>query len=145
MLIRKIDNLAVTVKKGFDETAAATREGFDETSDWLNKVQEGLSKVQGGLDRVAESLQESLMCLKSLQAPNYPYPHLVVLEEVETQGGKKSLLSKFQGMAMKDMRLHFLCAVDMSKVPCGANGEGYRFRETRGWVKKLSPALQVKI
>lgn len=47
-------------------------------------------------------------------------------------------------MAVKDMASHFLCPVDMSKVPCGIDGEGYRFGETRGWVKKLSPVLQVR-
>ncbi|CAN0093986.1 unnamed protein product, partial [Ectocarpus sp. 12 AP-2014] len=33
----------------------------------------------------------------------------------------------------------------MTKVPCGYGGEGYRFRETRGWVKKISPVLQVAV
>ncbi|CAM9860887.1 unnamed protein product [Ectocarpus sp. 4 AP-2014] len=46
---------------------------------------------------------------------------------------------------MKDMTPHFLCPVDMEKVPCGMNGEGYRFRERRSWVKKLAPALQVAV
>ncbi|CAN0252504.1 unnamed protein product [Scytosiphon promiscuus] len=46
---------------------------------------------------------------------------------------------------MKDMTLHFLCPVDMSKVPCGVDGEGYRFHETRAWVKKLAPVLQVAV
>ncbi|CAN0334113.1 unnamed protein product, partial [Ectocarpus sp. 13 AM-2016] len=43
------------------------------------------------------------------------------------------------------MVVHFLCPVDMTKVPCGHGGEGYRFRETRGWVKKISPVLQVAV
>lgn len=142
-MIRKIDDLAVAVKEGLDETTARMKEGFDETSDGLNEVKEGLAKVEARLDRVAESLQERLMCLRNLQAPNYPYPDLVVVKEVETQG-KKSLLSKVRGVGVKDMTLHFLCPVDMSTVPCGMNGEGYRFRETRGWIKKLSPVMQVR-
>ncbi|CAM9496320.1 unnamed protein product [Ectocarpus sp. 8 AP-2014] len=96
------------------------------------------------LGRIEGGIQESLMCLKNLQGPNYPYPHLVVVKEIETQG-KRGLLTKARGIAMKDMTLHFLCPVDMSKVPCGVDGEGYRFRETRGWVKKLSPVLQVAV
>lgn len=95
------------------------------------------------LGRIEGGIQENLMCLKNLQGPNYPYPHLVVVKEIETQG-KRGLLTKARGIAMKDMTLHFLCPVDMSKVPCGVDGEGYRFRETRGWVKKLSPVLQVR-
>ncbi|CAM9674284.1 unnamed protein product [Ectocarpus sp. 8 AP-2014] len=43
------------------------------------------------------------------------------------------------------MVLHFLCPVDMTKVRCGYGGEGCRFRETRGWVKKISPVLQVAV
>ena len=95
------------------------------------------------LGRIEGGIQESLMCLKNLQGPTYPYPHLVVVEEVKTQG-KSGVLTKVRGIAMKDMTLHFLCPVDMSKVPCGVDGEGYRFRETRWWVKKISPVLQVR-
>ena len=104
----------------------------------INKIDD-LAAAVGRIDR---SIQESLMCLKKLQAPDYPYPHLVVVKEVKAQG-KKSLLSKVRDVGVKDMTLHFLCPVDMSTVPCGVNGEGYRFRETRGWIKKLSPVLQV--
>ncbi|CAN0531887.1 unnamed protein product [Ectocarpus sp. 8 AP-2014] len=43
------------------------------------------------------------------------------------------------------MTLHFLCPVDMTMVPCGPGGEGYRFQETRDWVKKISPVLQVTV
>lgn len=81
--------------------------------------------------------------MKSLQAPLYPYPHLVVVKEIKADGNR-SLLSKLSGVFMKDMTLHFLCPVDMSKVPCGDGGEGYRFRETRRWVKRISPVLQVR-
>eukprot|EP00903_Cladosiphon_okamuranus_P019170 g17632.t1 len=48
-------------------------------------------------------------------------------------------------MFVKDMTLHFLCPLDMSTVPCGHGGNGYRLRKTRGWVKKASPALQVTL
>ncbi|CBJ26194.1 LRR-GTPase of the ROCO family, putative pseudogene [Ectocarpus siliculosus] len=63
---------------------------------------------------------ESILRLKNLQAPAYMYPRLV-----------------------RDMMLHFLCPVDMTIVPCGYGGEGYRLRKTRDWVEKLSPVLQV--
>ncbi|CAM9626315.1 unnamed protein product [Ectocarpus sp. 8 AP-2014] len=53
------------------------------------------------------------------------------------------MLSKARGLGKKDMRLHFLCPVDMTKVPCGPGGGGYRLQETRVWVKKISPVLQV--
>lgn len=102
----------------------------------IRDIREAIRRVEGGV-------QEGLMCLKSLQAPLYPYPHLMVVKEIKTEG-KRSLLSKLSGAFMKDMTLHFLCPVDMSKVPCGDGGEGYRFRETRRWVKKISPALQVR-
>ncbi|CAN0010701.1 unnamed protein product [Ectocarpus sp. 12 AP-2014] len=55
----------------------------------------------------------------------------------------KRVLSKLRGVGTKEMALHFLCPVDMTKVTCGYDGEGYRFRDTRRWVKKLSPVLQV--
>ncbi|CAM9663324.1 unnamed protein product [Ectocarpus sp. 12 AP-2014] len=55
------------------------------------------------------------------------------------------MLSKLRGLGKKDMTLHFLCPVDMTKVPCGYGGDGYRFQEKRGWVKKISPVLQVAV
>lgn len=91
-------------------------------------------------------MQQILVRLKNLQAPGYPYPHLVVVKEIDDGAnvhGKRSLLGKLRNVAMKDMTLHFLCPFDLSEVPCGVDGQGYRFRETRGWVKKLSPVLQV--
>ncbi|CAN0189484.1 unnamed protein product [Scytosiphon promiscuus] len=103
----------------------------------LDQMMRILGRIEGGI-------QESLMCLKNLQGPNYPYPHLVSVEEVKTRG-KRGLLTKVCGITMKDMTLHFLCPVDMSKVPCGVDGEGYRFRETRAWVRKLAPVLQVAV
>ena len=33
---------------------------------------------------------------------------------------------------------------DAALTCCGVDGEGYRFRETRWWVKKNSPVLQVR-
>ncbi|CAB1099588.1 unnamed protein product [Ectocarpus sp. CCAP 1310/34] len=78
-----------------------------------------LERIAATVDRVEGGIQESLMYLKRLQAPNCPCPHLV-----------------------EDMTLRFLCPVDMEKVPCGMNGEGYRFRERRSGVKKLAPVLQ---
>lgn len=98
--------------------------------------------IRAAIGRVEGGMQEGLMRRKSLQAPHYPYPHLVVVRDIKAQG-KRSLLSTFRGAFMKDMTLYFLCPVDMSKVPCGDDGEGYRFRETRRWVKKMSPVLQV--
>ncbi|CAN0460435.1 unnamed protein product, partial [Ectocarpus sp. 12 AP-2014] len=103
-----------------------------------------LERIAATVDRIEGGIQESLICLKRLQAPNYPYPHLVVVKEIDTQG-KRSPLNKLRGLAMKDMTLHFLCPVDMEKVPCGMNGEGYRFRERRSWVTKLAPVLQVAV
>lgn len=92
---------------------------------------------------IHRGVREISMCLKTLQAPNYRYPDLVVVSEVKTQA-KRGFLTKVRDIATKEMTLHFLCPVDKSKVPCGVDGEGYRFRETRAWVKKLSPALQVR-
>ncbi|CAM9446096.1 unnamed protein product [Ectocarpus sp. 4 AP-2014] len=124
VLVQKIEEVARTLKDGFDD-------------------------LKGRLSKVLDSTQESLMRLKTLQAPNYPYPRLVAVEETASGGtltrarGMKRILSKLRGVGTKEMTLHFLCAVDMTKVLCGYDGEGYRFRETRRWVKKLSPVLQV--
>ncbi|CAM9893342.1 unnamed protein product [Ectocarpus sp. 12 AP-2014] len=117
----------------------------------LERIQGGVDDVNGKLDRVLASTQESLMRLKNLQAPNYKYPRLVAVEKIASCGTssktrrKKSLLSALCGVCQKDMSLHFLCPVDMSKVPCGYGGEGYLFQETRGWVKTISPVLQVAV
>ena len=102
----------------------------------------GFAEMKGQLGNMAKTLQDSNMCIKNLLAPNYPYPHLAVVKEVETVG-KRGCMGKLRGVARKDMTLRFLCPVDMSEVPCGVGGEGYRFHRTRGWVKKISPALTV--
>ncbi|CBJ27067.1 LRR-GTPase of the ROCO family, putative pseudogene [Ectocarpus siliculosus] len=150
-LIRKIDGVAIAVTGGLNEVKAEMKEGFDGTKTELRDVKDGLGMITARLDKVLESTQESLARLKNLQAPNYHYPRLVVVKEVGYDGtspkahGKKSMLSKLRGLGKKDMRLHFLCPVDMTKVPCGPGGDGYRFQETRSWVKKISPVLQVAV
>ncbi|CAB1106422.1 unnamed protein product [Ectocarpus sp. CCAP 1310/34] len=132
-LIRKIDDVARAVRSVKKE------------------MKDGFIMISERLDKVLESTQESLMRIRNLQAPNYRYPRLVVVKEVGSDGtaskahGKKSVLSKLRRLGKKDMTLHFLCPVDMTKVPCGYGGEGYRFQETRGWVKKISPVLQVAV
>lgn len=59
------------------------------------------------LGRIEGVIQESLMCLKNLQDPNYPCPHLVVVNEVETQG-ERGLLTTVRDIAVKDMTMNFL-------------------------------------
>ncbi|CBJ26199.1 LRR-GTPase of the ROCO family [Ectocarpus siliculosus] len=114
-------------------------------------LKDGLDDLKGRLGKVLDSTQESLMRLKNLQAANYPYPRLVAVEEIASGGtpskahGINRVLNKLRGVGTKEMVLHFLCPVDMTKVPCGYGGEGYRFREARRWVKKLSPVLQVAV
>ncbi|CAM9188602.1 unnamed protein product [Pylaiella littoralis] len=117
-----------------------------------------LDSIEGALTKVAESSRQSLMHLKTLQALNYPYPHLVVVREHEPTSNtqrrrrKKLVLSKalFRSFGTrvrtgvkKEMRLQFLCPFDFSEVPCGPGGQGYCFGETRDWVKKVFPTLQV--
>ncbi|CAN0153198.1 unnamed protein product, partial [Ectocarpus sp. 12 AP-2014] len=159
-LSRKIDGVATAitdmekeVKGELEATKAELRDVKDVVKGGLDEVKEevkdGLDSVQGRLDSVLERTQDSLMRLKNLQAPNYRYPRLVVVSEVGSDGtssrahGKRSILSKVRGVGKKDMTLHFMCPVDMKKVPCGYGGEGYRFPETRDWVKRIFPLLQV--
>ena len=101
-----------------------------------------MGRVERALGRVEDGMQKSLMRLKNLQAPNYPYPYLVAVKETKAEGRRK-LWSRLRGMFVKDMTLHFLCPFDVSKVPCGDGGNGYRLHKKRGWVKKIAPALQV--
>lgn len=91
-------------------------------------------------ERLQEMAQESLMRIKDLQAPNYPYPHLVEVKETQANGKR----GVFRSIFVKDMALHFLCPADMSTVPCGVGGNGYRLRKKHDWVKRFSPALQVR-
>ncbi|CAB1106141.1 unnamed protein product [Ectocarpus sp. CCAP 1310/34] len=130
LLIQKIDGVAIAVQGGF------------------NEMEGEVDGIMGRLDNVLENTQESLMRLKNLQAPNYLYPRLAAVEEVASGStpsrahGMKRVLSKLRGVEKKEMMLHFLGPVDMTKVPCGYGGEGYWFWETRGWVKKISTVLQ---
>ncbi|CAM9221130.1 unnamed protein product [Ectocarpus fasciculatus] len=147
----RIDGVATAVRGGFAEVEGGMNNLKGEMKGVKQEVKDGLGMIKGNLDKVLESTQESLMRLKELQAPNYRYPRFVVVNEVGSDGtssnshGKKSMLSKLRGLGKKDMTLHFLCPVDMTKVPCGYGGNGYRFQETRGWVKKISPVLQVAV
>ncbi|CAB1113825.1 unnamed protein product [Ectocarpus sp. CCAP 1310/34] len=141
------------VKGEFEAMKAELRDVKDVVKGGLDEVQEevkdGLGIVQGRLDSVLKRTQDSLMRLNNLQAPNYRYPRLVVVSEVGSDGassrahGKRRIRSKVRGVGKKDMTLHFVCPVDMKKVPCGYGGEGYRFLETRDWVKRIFPLLQV--
>ncbi|CAN0430842.1 unnamed protein product [Pylaiella littoralis] len=117
-----------------------------------------LESIDGKLTEVAESSRQSLMRIKTLQAPNYPYPHLAVVREHTSTsnttgcGRKRRVLGKalfrsffprFRTVGKKEMRLQFLCPFDFSEVPCGPGGQGYSFWETRDWVKKVFPIVQV--
>lgn len=116
-----------------------------------------LELIEEQLVDVARKTREGIMRLKSLQATDCPYPHLVVIGEA-TPGSKvtgrlkksrfkalfKSLSSRARGVAVRRMTLYFRCPFDHSDVPCGPNGEGYTFGEARDWVKRLMPALQVR-
>ncbi|CAM9835410.1 unnamed protein product [Ectocarpus sp. 6 AP-2014] len=139
------------LKGGFGEVQGEMKRGFNDTKADFDDVKNELVVVKRTLKKVAESTQESLMRLKNLLDPKYLYPRLVVVKEVGSVGtssnahGVKRWLSKIRGVGKKDMTLHFLCPVDMTTVPCGYGGEGYRFQETRGWVKKISPVLQVAV
>lgn len=195
VLIQTLNDVAVTVKGGFDEVKeelcevrggitggfgevkgglgevkGEIREGFgvlrggvDAVKEGLEQVKdgmrEGFDEVKGSLDEVTASTQESLLRLRNLQARDYLYPRLVTVKEVENRGassrsqgrkgrtGKRRLTSvytRLRWVGRKQMTLHFLCPTDMSEVPCGEHGEGYRFHETRDWVKKLVPVLQVR-
>eukprot|EP00903_Cladosiphon_okamuranus_P012364 g11589.t3 len=110
----------------------------------LAKLAETMGRVERAMGRVEEGMQKSLTRLKNLQAPDYPYPHLVAVKQLPAEG-LRGLRSRLRGMFVKDMTLHFLCPFDLSKVPCGHGGNGYRLRKKRGWVKKFSPALQVTL
>lgn len=119
-----------------------------------------LDGIDGKLDEVALSSRKSLLHIQNLQAPNFPYPHLVVIRDhvpsggtTARSGGKKrwfhfkarlpSIYSRARALGKKEMRLQFLCPVDFSPVPCGTDGEGYRLEKTDDWVKKVFPVLQV--
>lgn len=109
----------------------------------MGRVEACIQKLDEDMQVMARGMQESLVRLKRLQAPNYRYPHLMEVKKAQADG-ERSLRSRLRGVFVTDMRLHFLCSFDMSKVPCGVGGDGYRLQNTRGWVKKVSPALQVR-
>ncbi|CAM9320287.1 unnamed protein product [Scytosiphon promiscuus] len=169
VLVRKMDDLTVAVKGGLGDMQGEMKGRLEEVKAGLGEmkgglsriegevaegfqsVESGLGEVKGALDKVAASVQESLLRIKSLQAPNFPYPYLVAVKQVDSSDAssrstrKRTLLNSLRGMGTKDMTLRFLCPVDLSEVPCGFGGEGFQFRKARDWVHKLSPALQVAV
>lgn len=146
----------------FDGGTSGTVMGTDAVLEQIATLREHLDirldKIDGALAEVAKSGRESLACVKCLQMLEYPYPHLVVVREhqstssIAERGQEKRVLGKAlfesfykhaQEAVKKEMRLQFLCPYDFSLVPCGPDGQGYRFTETRGWVKTVLPAVQV--
>lgn len=121
----------------------------------VEKLYSRLDSIDERLVDVARSIQESLMRVKTFQALDYPYPHLVVIREhqarrpgntrVLSKAWFKSIRTRARGLAMKDMRLLYICPYDSTEVPCGPGGEGYRFGQARDWVKKVLPVAQVKL
>ncbi|CAM9299620.1 unnamed protein product [Ectocarpus sp. 4 AP-2014] len=137
LLIQKIDGVAIAVQGAFNEMKGEVDGIRGRLGDVKDEIKGGFHEMKGGLDDVQD------------EAPNYLYRRLVAVEEVASGSPPsraqrmKRVLSKLRGVGKKEMVLHFLCPVDMTKVPCGYGGEGYRFWETRGWVKIVSPVLQV--
>lgn len=116
-----------------------------------------LDLIDHGLEDVGSSSRASLARLGKLQAKEYPFPQLVIVREatVDSSQGerRRRILSKqtfrtlgrlVSGCGKKKMRLYFLCPFDYSEVPCGIDGNGYPFSESRLWLKKLFPVLQVR-
>lgn len=125
-----------------EEGQGQVRGGIDRLEKDVSRVDEGIQKIDKGIKGMARDIQESILRLKNLQAPDYAYPHLVEVKEIQVEG-KRSLWSRLRGLFLVDMTMHFLCPVDMKPVPCGVGGNGYRLRKRRGWVKTIWPALQV--
>eukprot|EP00903_Cladosiphon_okamuranus_P017025 g15690.t1 len=145
--IHRVEGGMDQVKGGMDRVEARierVEEGIDRVDGRVGQVEERMQKMDEDLQRIARGTQETLTRLKNLQAPNFPYPHLVHAEEVQADG-KRNAWSRLRSVVELDMALHFVCPYDMSKVPCGDGGNGYRLRKTRAWVKKVSPALQVTL
>lgn len=124
-------------------TAVRVEEGLHTVKEGVGRMEGGMLKIDKDVRGIARAMRESLVHLENLLAPSYAYPHLVEVKELQSKG-KKSLRDRLRGTFVKDMTLHFLCPFDMSRVPCGVGGDGYPLHKTRGWVKKLSPALQVR-
>lgn len=135
------------MRGGFQKTDVEMKQAFDETKRKIDGVKDAV-------DNTGASVQEILSRLKSLQAADFPYPHHVIVREVGSRGAAsksegairrtmRRLRAQARGKVFKEMTLHFLCSADMSEVPCGYGGEGFRFSVTRDWAKKLSPVLQV--
>lgn len=125
-----------------DQGVGRVEEGIGRVEEGVGRVEEDLQKVDREIQAIARDAQKSLLLLKNLQGPGYPYPHLVAVKEIQAEG-RRTLWSRLRGMFVVDMTLHFLCPMDRNKVPCGPGGNGYRLRKTRGWVRTISPALQV--
>lgn len=108
----------------------------------MDRVEETVGRVEQDTLRICRRMEETRGIFQSLQPPNYPYPHLVTIKAVQAEG-TRSVRSRLRSAFVMDLTLHFLCPFDMSEVPCGLGGNGYRLRKRRGWVKIVSQALQV--
>lgn len=103
------------------------------------RVGQTLRIIVDGVEEVEKSTSEITLGLQSLQGPNYPYPHLAVLREDEQSVGKanakkipfQSVFSRARRVAMKGVRVTFPCPADLSEVPCGHQGRGYKVWVTR--------------
>lgn len=121
----------------------------------LSRLLQGLHQLEGKLDHVAAICKTTFARLNELQSPNVRCPSLVIIRPASAMvsGAQsrslwticKDLGRRGKKLFSKDMRLCFLCPYDYSEVPCGLGGNGYPLTATREWVKKIRPALKVRV
>ena len=111
--------------------------------------------LDGKLEQVPEISRDCLAWLTKLQSKDFPFPSLVIVRSATTgilrekkrtfRRRIKAMCRRGKGTFSKEMRLRFLCPYDYSEVPWGLDGNGYKFDQTREWVKAIGPALQVRV
>lgn len=136
----------------------------------LDNVADRVEVAAGRVEVAADSLEDTAKTLggvvnKLLEQPllaasdeQSEYPRLVLLRpEQDTEEGEpheriqragwdrwtKALESLPEVRLHHKFRLHFLCEHDLSEVPCGLDGRGYRIEHLKDLVQQCVPLMQV--
>ena len=104
-----------------------------------DKLDEQARRIQ---DFVGMQIAQSQM-LGTVIGGTYSIPTLcIVLPKIN-----KTILSRMNPFNVhvitNEYRMFFICSHTLRIVPCGPKGKGYKFSETKDWVKRAAPVLKV--
>ena len=99
-----------------------------------------MTEFQNTLDTFGNTLVANI---STMNTSTYSIPTLcIVLPKIN-----KTIWSRLNPWTVhivtNEYRMFFICSHTLRIVPCGPKGKGYKFSETKAWVKRAAPVLKV--